>query len=36
MRTFYHFLHTETEDALPNPVLPRRHVIRQGRRLSNS
>jgi hypothetical protein len=33
IRTFYHFLQTETGDAPPNPVLPRRHVIRQGRRL---
>jgi site-specific recombinase XerD len=36
LRTFYRFLHAETEDAPPNPVLPRRHVIRQGRRLPNS
>jgi site-specific recombinase XerD len=33
LRTFYHFLQTETDAAPPNPVLPRRHVIRQGRRL---
>jgi site-specific recombinase XerD len=36
LRTFYHFLHTETEDTPPNPVLPHRHVIRQGRHLPNS
>jgi len=29
LRMFYHFLHTETDAAPPNPVLPRRHFIRQ-------
>lgn len=33
MRTFCHFLQTESGAAPPNPVLPRRHLIRQGRRL---
>lgn len=33
LRSFYHFLTIELEDAPPNPVLPRRHFIRQGQRL---
>jgi site-specific recombinase XerD len=33
IRSFYHFLAVEAEDAPPNPVLPKRHFIRQGRRL---
>jgi site-specific recombinase XerD len=31
IRSFYHFLEIESEDAPPNPVLPKRHFIRQGR-----
>ena len=33
LRSFYHFLDIESPDAPPNPVLPKRHFIRQGRRL---
>ncbi len=33
LRSFYHFLDIESDGAPPNPVLPRRHFIRQGRRL---
>ena len=33
IRSFYHFLDIESDDAPPNPVLPRRHFIRQGRQL---
>jgi site-specific recombinase XerD len=33
IRTFYHFLHTLSDAAPPNPVLTRRHVIRQRRHL---
>ncbi len=33
LRAFYHFLALERDDAPPNPVLPKRHFIRQGRRL---
>jgi site-specific recombinase XerD len=33
VRSFYHFLAVERETAPANPVLPRRHFIRQGRRL---
>jgi site-specific recombinase XerD len=33
IRSFYHFLDIESDDAPPNPVLPKRHFIRQGRRL---
>jgi site-specific recombinase XerC len=33
IRAFYHFLEVERDDAPRNPVLPRRHFIRQGRRL---
>ncbi len=33
VRSFYHFLSFDTEGEFANPVLPRRHMIRQGRRL---
>lgn len=33
LRAFYHFLDMDGADAPPNPVLPKRHFIRQGRRL---
>lgn len=33
LRSFYHFLAVDSDDAPPNPVLPKRHFIRQGRRL---
>jgi len=33
LRSFYHFLDVESADAPPNPVLPKRHFVRQGRRL---
>lgn len=33
LRSFYHFLGWEVETPPPNPVLPKRHFIRQGRRL---
>lgn len=33
IRSFYHFLEVESDDAPPNPVLPKHHFIRQGRRL---
>lgn len=33
IRSFYHFLTIESDAAPPNPVLPRRHFIRQGQRL---
>jgi site-specific recombinase XerD len=33
LRSFYHFLDVESSDAPPNPVFPKRHFIRQGRRL---
>lgn len=33
LRSFYHFLSLESDDAPPNPVLPKRHFIRPGRRL---
>jgi site-specific recombinase XerD len=33
IRSLYHFLAVEWEDAPANPVLPKRHFIRQGRRL---
>ena len=33
IRSFYHFLDIESEDAPPNPVLPRRHFVRKGRHL---
>ncbi len=33
LRSFYHFLSTHTENPPANPVIPRRHFIKQGRRL---
>jgi len=33
VRTFYNFLALMTDDAPANPVIPRRHYARQGRRL---
>lgn len=33
IRSFYHFLAVMDDDAPGNPVLPRRHFIRQGQRL---
>jgi len=33
LRSFYHFLEIENDEAKPNPVIPKRHFIRQGRRL---
>ncbi len=33
IRTFYHFLAIELDDAPANPVLPKRHFIRIGQRL---
>lgn len=33
LRSFYNFLDLMNEDAPPNPVVPRRHFIRQGRHL---
>ena len=33
LRSFYHFLDIESDNAPPNPVLPKRHFIRQGQRL---
>ena len=33
LRSFYHFLSIERDAAPPNPVLPKRHFIRQGLRL---
>ncbi len=33
LRSFYHFLEIENDNAKPNPVRPKRHFIRQGRRL---
>jgi len=33
LRSFYHFLDMESDDAPPNPVVPKRHFIRQGQRL---
>jgi len=33
LRSFYHFLDMESDGAPPNPVVPKRHFIRQGRRL---
>jgi site-specific recombinase XerC len=33
LRAFYRFLAVESDDVPPNPVLPRRHAIRQGQRL---
>ncbi|MEW6401951.1 MAG: tyrosine-type recombinase/integrase [Chloroflexota bacterium] len=33
LRSFYHFLAIQSEDAPRNPVIPKRHFIRQGRHL---
>ena len=33
IRTFYDFLDVTTPDAPPNPVIPKRHFVKQGRRL---
>jgi site-specific recombinase XerD len=33
IRTFYTFLELESDDAIPNPVIPKRHFIRVGVRL---
>jgi site-specific recombinase XerD len=33
IRSFYSFLEFDSTDPPPNPVLPKRHAIRQGRRL---
>ncbi len=33
LRSLYHFLEIENDNAKPNPVIPKRHFIRQGRRL---
>ena len=33
LRAFYHFREIESDAAKPNPVIPKRHFIRQGRRL---
>jgi site-specific recombinase XerC len=33
LRSFYQFLEIENDNARPNPVRPKRHFIRQGRRL---
>jgi site-specific recombinase XerD len=33
LRSFYHFLALESDDAPANPVLPKRHFIRRGRQL---
>jgi site-specific recombinase XerD len=33
LRSFYHFLDVESDDAPPNPVLPKRHFVRKGRHL---
>jgi site-specific recombinase XerD len=33
IRSFYHFLDIEQDNAPANPVLPKRHFIRQGKRL---
>ena len=33
LRCFYHFLALESDHAPPNPVFPKRHFVRQGRRL---
>jgi site-specific recombinase XerD len=33
IRSFYHFLDIESDDAPPNPVLPKRHFVQQGRHL---
>jgi site-specific recombinase XerD len=31
LRSFYHFLGVESDDAPPNPVLPKRHFVQKGR-----
>jgi site-specific recombinase XerD len=36
IRSFYHFLGLLSDEAPANPVVPKRHFIRQGRRLSIS
>jgi site-specific recombinase XerD len=33
LRSFYHFREIENDEVKPNPVIPKRHFIRQGRRL---
>jgi site-specific recombinase XerD len=33
LRSFYHFLDLDAPGSIPNPVLPRRHFVSQGRRL---
>jgi site-specific recombinase XerD len=33
IRSFYHFLDVESDDAPPNPVLPKRHLVQKGRHL---
>ncbi len=33
LRAFYHFLDIESDNAPPNPVIPKHHFIRQGQRL---
>jgi len=33
LRSFYRFLDIESDNAPPNPVIPKRHFIRQGQRL---
>jgi site-specific recombinase XerD len=33
IRSFYHFLDVESDDAPRNPVLPKRHFVRKGRHL---
>jgi site-specific recombinase XerD len=33
IRSFYHFLDVESDDAPPNPVLPKRHFVQKGRHL---
>jgi site-specific recombinase XerD len=33
LRSFYHFLGVESDDAPANPVLPKRHFVRKGRHL---
>jgi len=30
IRSFYHFLDVESDDAPPNPVLPKRHLVQKG------
>ena len=33
IRSFYHFLDVESDDAPANPVLPKRHLVQKGRHL---